>query len=284
MEYKRHMMVNGVECYGIIYRIRNKINNKCYIGQTTRQNGFNGRYCAKGEGIERVYNYYNKNYNIANTHLYSSINKYGFDCFEVDEVFDIAHSEKELNALEKMYVRIYNCTDYRYGYNMRDGGDNYNLNDITKAKISFANGFPIYCDTNNKSYTSASEVEKEFGLKKGRIVNGLRLYKSYRLQINGEIYVFSRLFDRYKYDKPIINLCDGKIFKNISESARFYGISNKFIKYNIGKHKDNYCFEYAFRLYQNIDSKSKHIKEINNLSFNKSVSCITTNKCLKIQK
>ena len=33
--------------YGIIYLIRNKINNKCYIGQTINKRGFKGRYYFK---------------------------------------------------------------------------------------------------------------------------------------------------------------------------------------------------------------------------------------------
>ena len=44
--------------YGIIYKIKNKENNKYYIGQTTSDMGFKGRYRYSGEGIERVYNYH----------------------------------------------------------------------------------------------------------------------------------------------------------------------------------------------------------------------------------
>ena len=38
------MYIGNVEVYGIIYDIRNKINNKHYIGQTTR-NKSNAKYC-----------------------------------------------------------------------------------------------------------------------------------------------------------------------------------------------------------------------------------------------
>ena len=48
------MYIGNVEVYGIIYDIRNKINNKHYIGQTIRNNGFNGRYTGSGKGIRRV--------------------------------------------------------------------------------------------------------------------------------------------------------------------------------------------------------------------------------------
>ena len=41
----------------IVYKITNKVNNKVYIGITSRKNGFKGRYSSKGKGIERVYNF-----------------------------------------------------------------------------------------------------------------------------------------------------------------------------------------------------------------------------------
>ena len=81
------------EIYGIIYIVRNKINNKLYIGQTTEKRGFNGRYHFKGSSIEKVYKYHkgckdkNKSYN---AHLLNSIEKYGIGAAEVDEAFDVA--------------------------------------------------------------------------------------------------------------------------------------------------------------------------------------------------
>ena len=53
------MKINNLEVYGVIYKITNKVNNKVYIGQTTRC--FNKRYDSKGVGVERVYNYHTKN-------------------------------------------------------------------------------------------------------------------------------------------------------------------------------------------------------------------------------
>lgn len=110
--------------YGIIYTIRNKINNKLYIGQTSAEEGFEGRY-RSGKWWA----------NTSNQHLKNSAIKYGIENFEVDEVFDVAYSQEELNKLEYMYIKIYNTINNKYGYNKRDGGDNGKLTQETRNKM-----------------------------------------------------------------------------------------------------------------------------------------------------
>ena len=123
------------ERYGIIYKIENTVNGKCYIGQTTKS--FNRRYSFPGEGIERVYRHHkyhkehNKHYNI---HLLRSIEKYGFEAFDVIEEFDAAYSKEELNDLEKKYIKEFNCINN--GYNHEDGGSNGKPSEETCKKIS----------------------------------------------------------------------------------------------------------------------------------------------------
>lgn len=118
------MKIGNLEVYGIIYLIRNKINNKMYIGQTIKEKGFNGRYCCKGIGMERVYKYHLKcketNNNSFNKYLFNSIEKYGFDAFEVNEVFDIAFSQEELNIKEECWILYYDS--FNNGYNFTVGG------------------------------------------------------------------------------------------------------------------------------------------------------------------
>ena len=116
--------IDGVEHYGIIYKIENIITHYIYIGQTTHPRGFDGRYPYKGEGIERVYNYLKskqKQEVSFNIHLLRSIEKYGFNAFEVTKVLDIADSKDELNEKEMYYIKLYDS--HRNGFNMSDGGD-----------------------------------------------------------------------------------------------------------------------------------------------------------------
>lgn len=102
------MFIGNLEVYGVIYKIKNKINNKVYIGRTIH--GFDVRYGKK---------WYENTHNIK---LLNSINKYGHENFEVTKILDVAFSNKELNLKEKHYIKMYNSTDKKYGYNITIGG------------------------------------------------------------------------------------------------------------------------------------------------------------------
>jgi hypothetical protein len=115
------MKIGNLEIYGVIYKIENLVNGKVYIGQTTRNKGFDGRYNRKGIDIERVYESYKANKKIKsyyNKHLYDSINKYGFNAFKVDKIFDVAFSKQELNIKEQCWISFYNSTNINL-YNKR---------------------------------------------------------------------------------------------------------------------------------------------------------------------
>lgn len=118
------VVINGKDYYGIIYKIENTITHEIYIGQTTHPRGFNGRYDFKGSGIERVYKKLLGNETRGerhNQHLRRSIKKFGFDAFEVVEVFDVAKTFEELNEKESYYINLFDS--YKNGYNQSFGGD-----------------------------------------------------------------------------------------------------------------------------------------------------------------
>lgn len=127
-------MIVNLECFGIIYKITNKVNGKVYIGQT--RNGFNKRYNADGEGIERVYNSNLKNKEKSqyyNFKLVKDIEKYGFENFEVIEVFDIAQSQEELDNKEMKWIKEFDC--YKKGYNKTLGGEEGFLTNYKRKAI-----------------------------------------------------------------------------------------------------------------------------------------------------
>jgi group I intron endonuclease len=105
---------------GIIYLIRNKVNDKKYVGQTIR---------ALSDRI----NDYKRGF--GNDYLNNSFNKYGWDNFEFS-VIDSAQTIEELNSKEIKYILKYNTTNKEFGYNIEIGGCNSIPNIETLEKMS----------------------------------------------------------------------------------------------------------------------------------------------------
>jgi group I intron endonuclease len=96
------------EISGIIYLIKNKINNKIYIGQTIRS------------FRDRIHEY---ELGLGNQYLNKAFNKYGFNSFEF-KIIDTANNLTELNEKEIRYIRQYKSNDKDFGYNIESGGKN----------------------------------------------------------------------------------------------------------------------------------------------------------------
>lgn len=104
------MKIGNLEVYGVIYKIENLVNDKVYIGQTTDEKGFDGRY---NNDLEK---------NTHNEYLKRSIHKYGILNFRINKILDIAFSKNELNIKEDLWISIYNSTNSLKGYNLTSGG------------------------------------------------------------------------------------------------------------------------------------------------------------------
>ena len=106
---------------GYIYKIKNKIDNKIYIGQTIQ------------DLEDRWKGHLKKNSNCR--YLKSAFKKYGVDNFEFQLVcitFDNC-----LDDMEIKYIEHYNCLAPN-GYNLRLGGNSGKHNEETKRKIGEA--------------------------------------------------------------------------------------------------------------------------------------------------
>ena len=112
----------------IIYLIRNKINNKVYIGQTSRL--ANRRWYEHQFALKL-----NKH---TNELLQRSVNKYGIDNFEYI-VIDNAKDKSDLSTKEKFWIQYYNSTDRSSGYNLTFGGEKYVTTEEVRHKLSKAN-------------------------------------------------------------------------------------------------------------------------------------------------
>lgn len=98
-----------MEPYGIIYCYKNKVNGKCYIGQTVNEaKRKRDHRCAANNG------------SVKGSVFHSAIRKYGYDSFE----YTILHSKKtkeELNVLEQIEIEKHNTLS-PFGYNLKSGG------------------------------------------------------------------------------------------------------------------------------------------------------------------
>ena len=127
LKYELYLDENQKVIYGFIYMIKNKLNNKIYIGQTTRN--LNKRYYEYKSA-------YNKQ-TFYNQYLLNSYNKYGFDNFEFS-IIDTASTMDELNAKEKNYILKYKSYDRNIGYNIELGGNNAIPSEETLNKMSYS--------------------------------------------------------------------------------------------------------------------------------------------------
>lgn len=104
----------------VIYRIKNKLNGKVYIGQTRRP-------------LElRVKEHINAALRGEDFYIGEAIRKYGWENFEVS-VLAQASSEEDLNSLERHYIQKYESD--KVGYNLAPGGHSNTMDSPTvKAK------------------------------------------------------------------------------------------------------------------------------------------------------
>lgn len=165
---------------GVLYKITNIINGKCYIGQTTKS------------FIRR----YGKNFETKNDHLQKSIIKYGKDNFIVELLY-VGKNQEELNALEIENIKKFNS--YLGGYNKTLGGEatsGWMPSKETRDKISKANtgnkfclGRVLSCET-KKKISNSHKNKKISGEHRASISNTLKgraITKSHREKISNSL-------------------------------------------------------------------------------------------------
>ena len=112
----------------IIYKAINQVNGKIYIGQTVST--------LKDRVSQHIYDSKRKNY-----HFVNALQKHGADNFfwiVINECYDI----DTLNQLEEYYIKYYESTNRKIGYNCSTGGDNYTRTKETRARMSIAKTNP----------------------------------------------------------------------------------------------------------------------------------------------
>lgn len=138
-----------------IYKITNKINNKCYIGQSVN---------IETRWKHHKNNCFNKNEHIYDCHFYRSLRKYGIENFKF-EIIEKCNQDK-LNDREMYWISYYDS--YKNGYNSTLGGDGLLQVDREEFKDYFLKNNPCVkeiADYFNINRSVASRIMKELGLK-----------------------------------------------------------------------------------------------------------------------
>jgi len=134
----------------IVYQHKNKINNKVYIGITSRtpQERWGSQGC----------NYKSSPY------FYNSIQKYGWDNFEHNILYTNLTKEEACKK-EQELIKQFNSMNREFGYNSTSGGEVFVMNDETKQKISKA----LQGNKNNLGHPCSEEKKRKISeAQKGR--------------------------------------------------------------------------------------------------------------------
>ncbi len=100
----------------IIYIIKNKLNNKIYIGQT--KNSLQERIASYRSSIVSYVKRNKKDKHI----IVFAMAKYGFENFQFNIIEDGIESQSDLDQKEIFYIRSYKSQDKNIGYNIQAGG------------------------------------------------------------------------------------------------------------------------------------------------------------------
>lgn len=106
----------------VIYKITNKTNGKCYIGQTTQQLQ------------KRLLMHFTENVNTNVSYIRRAIQKHGKDSFSVGVIGEYQTID-QLNDAEEFFIDFHNCLAPN-GYNLTAGGCNRMISEITRKKLS----------------------------------------------------------------------------------------------------------------------------------------------------
>jgi len=134
-----------------VYQHKNKINNKVYIGITMQEP-------EKRWGINGC------NYKTS-PHFYSAINKYGWDNFEHNILFENLTKEEACQK-EQELIAEFNSMNREYGYNSTSGGEMFVVSPEAKIKLSKSmlgnkNGLGHICTEEKKQKISNAQKGKK---------------------------------------------------------------------------------------------------------------------------
>lgn len=131
--------------YYKIYKLTNTINGRCYIGYTI--NTIERRFLSHVNDSSEC------------TYLHKAIHKYGEENFDLEEICGTKNKEF-IGELEDYFIQFYN-TLAPNGYNLKRGGFNGDMSEVTKKKMSQSH-IKRWQGMTEEQRTSATKAIKEY--------------------------------------------------------------------------------------------------------------------------
>ena len=169
--------MNNLDKSSIVYKIENRLNNKCYIGQSSQS--FNKRY--------------RNNLKVnAPKLLKEDIEKYGIENFSIEILYHSIKTKEERLELEDKMIQKYKSLKTQNGYNIAQGGNKNpllgkteeELNSMKKilSQLNSGKNNPMY---GKNAYANKTEEEmKEISYKKSIALKGRKLDKETKEKIS----------------------------------------------------------------------------------------------------
>lgn len=204
----------------VIYRIYNKLNNKSYIGKSSK-------------GLTRVYAHFRDHKNpkkIKTTRLlYTAMSKYGEDNFEWEIVF-VCSTIEELNAKEIEFIKKYESFGKRKGYNLTEGGTGGNTwaslseEEKIRASIKLSKALKKNYKNNPERRKGCSKILKEIRSNPKKSAKNAEI-ASKRLTI------LNKTDPRFIASRSTKIICqqNGKIYNSIREASLEFNINESTI-------------------------------------------------------
>lgn len=135
-----------------VYQHKNKINGKMYFGITSRKP--EERWGANGNNYKST------------PHFYSAIQKYGWDSFEHNILYQDLTKEKACE-IEKALIFRYQTQNRNFGYNILEGGQASTLplevrQKMSQSMIGNKNGLGHPCSEEKKKKISDAQKGRQF--------------------------------------------------------------------------------------------------------------------------
>ena len=230
---------------GSIYIIKNKLNNKVYIGQTTLEvrERFMSHLKPSVYKKRRTYK------------IYNAMNKYGKENFWV-EVLEEGIPFELLDEKEIYYIHLYDS--YRCGYNSTMGGDGRIINKLNNEEEVLEMA---------KSGKGSKEIANILGCHKATVLRTLHKIGFY-YHDDVDIKLIEKLFREHKTYKEIVEITGIPLW-TIQRRAVKYGINKRknYLKYldNLEKIKKDIknkkTIRYIMKKYHISRETIKKIKE-----------------------